>query len=182
MRRPRNRRNGFVLLVTLVTLAIAGLLLASLANRSLTLAMQAETEAADAQLHWGAVSIRQATAKILAASPEREATSVFRESWRLNDVTFQLVIENENTKLNLNRLLPTHGVDSLKKVVRNLTSAEVDLHPSKDISETAFQSWGQVFSFEDRPEGQLTIDWLRDRARHLRTVGTISGGKNPFFW
>ena len=171
MRRRRDRRRGFVLLVTLVTLAIAGLLLASLANRSLTLAMQAETETAETQLHWGAVSVRQATVKVLSTSPENAPYAPTSQSLRLGDVAFQIVIENENTKLNLNRLLPSLGRDSLEKLAQSLTSADVQLTPSQDISETAFQSWGQVFCFDDRPDGQLKIDWLRNRARHLTCYG-----------
>ncbi|MCA9214548.1 MAG: hypothetical protein KDB27_15860, partial [Planctomycetales bacterium] len=171
MARKPKRRNGFVLLVTLVTLAIAGLLLASLANRSLTLAMQAETEAAETQLHWGAVSVREAVVQTLAEVPTQQPAVELSEEWDLNGVTFRVVVENENTKLNLNRLLPTLGNESLAKLTQCLTSADIKLSPSTDTASLPFTSGGQVFAFDDKSDGQLTVDWLRKRARHMTCFG-----------
>jgi hypothetical protein len=58
--RQRKDRNGYVLLMTIVLIAIAALILAGISRQSLLLALKALNAEEDLQRRWGAASCRQA--------------------------------------------------------------------------------------------------------------------------
>ena len=163
--RRRHSQRGYVLILTLVVLTIAGTLLAAACRASLQKAMLAARAERELQLRWGAISCRAIllpqAEKVFDEQPAAAAT-VSREI-RLGRERFALVFGDEQSKANVNLLWRGNHAE-VERQVRALTQASglslpVELRPSAmEIEDTttdelpaAFSAFGQIFS-DNSPE------------------------------
>ena len=158
---PSEGREGYVLIMTLVLIAVAALSVAGLARRSLLLATESIEAQQALQRRWGASSCRRllleraaeifatleaphATGKLLWPAPSRVATQV-----TLAGSTYRLWLADEDAKLNLNQLrarLPQQEQELLTQLVA--TAVPLQLRPETSnparLQKRWFSSWGQV--------------------------------------
>jgi len=136
-----SRRRGYVLLIVLMVLAIAGSVLAVVCRMSLERAMFAERAQADLQRRWGvltcqAVLLPKAEAALSAgAVPASEV----RRDLHLGGQLFSLVFGDEQAKANVNLLYRDAGLAGAENRVREVvasTKLRVELRPLSDGSET----------------------------------------------
>ena len=129
MRRP-TRHRGYVLLLTLLLLAIAAAALAGVCRLSLEKSVRAARAQEDLQRRWGVLSCRTALlpkAPLVFASPSHaggrgtraEATMTFS----LGGQPLTLVFGDEQAKANVNLLNVLHGGASTDRAVRQFTQA-----------------------------------------------------------
>jgi|GEM_PF-3229570 len=166
-RNVRRRRKGFVLLLTLVLLAIVALLSVGIARRSLSMAEQAVSAEEDLQRRWAVLSCQRSVLlraerifqrrDELADQEKATARNVYRIAAKvqLGKMTLLLILADENAKVNLN-VLAQQGAGEVLTFLRKLSAEagfRVCLHPDlrKADAKTlaAFDSWGQVFALDE---------------------------------
>ena len=173
-RRPP--RGGFALLMSLMLLVLCTVLLVGLARFSLSLSAECRDAREEMQWRWGAVSLRAAIAsradQVIArrvgeghAGLNREDAYSVVETVQLGEVSFRLRVEDENRKLNLNRLFVTGGSDDVSEALRLLGQGRtaVRLRPKRGRQRgTArpFESWGQVYALDELPRREHPALWL----------------------
>ncbi len=157
----RKPREGYVLIMTLVLIAVAALSVSGLARRSLQVATESIEAQRQLQRHWGATSCRRL---LLTGAPEIfsklqqphsegilpwPAPSQVTAQVELAGMTYRLWLSDEDAKLNLNQLkarLSNQSNEILNEVVEPL----LPLQMSPDLGRQArqkrrwFSSWGQV--------------------------------------
>ena len=156
-------RSGFVLLLVLALIVVAGLVSAGVARRSLLIALEAVKGTDDLQARWARISLQQSVLLqangILAAEmsrrpAEERARSHFADvEIRLAGRDYFLRIADEEAKANLNTIFHTQGESTVTRTVRELAGESaalpVTLRPFAvgDAAERlpVFDSWGQVF-------------------------------------
>jgi hypothetical protein len=153
------RQKGFVLILVLAMLAIAALLSAGIARRSLDQSIIVAQKQTEMQRHWGEISCRQAIlnrAEILLRTAElREgvAATTLQTTVKLGDQTFLLILSDEQAKLNLNTVFRNGDMLAVRQVVfMNSATWQLKLRPDSHANKTntyplAFASWGQVYDF-----------------------------------
>lgn len=195
---PKCRR-GYVLLMVLAVSVLVVTVLASLAKMSLRRGLQAADAERQLQQRWGAQSLQEAVLKqapkIFALRAERQAElkpdeplpTTIRTAMNLGGVTFDLMLADEDAKLNLNALY--HHVGKMKteqalaKSVGPLFARAMALNPAsapmqlerqssrlrqdddddeeeaRPLIPDAFRSWGEVFdvSYIERMEGEAAL-------------------------
>lgn len=180
--RQRARR-GFVLLMALVLILLVGLLLVGLARHNLLLCAERREAAAELQRRWGVVFLARAlladpAARLAARAGEQAAPA---ESWPLSAVvtlggrTFRVTLDDENRKLNLNRLRSTGGTQQLLQVIRPYAgAARVELRPlsAGALGVRPFDSWGQVVDMLAADDAGARTDQLQALARTLTCWGS----------
>lgn len=173
---PRHRR-GYVLLMTLVLIVLAGFLLTSVARHSLRAALDALELQQEMQRRWAAYSCRQALLprfeQILTSQrktrDERKAGAddstpddghaadpayaPLVARFVLADMQVTLLLADENAKINLNTACRVHGRGEVNRLVRALASDRhlppIRTRPELDKDgRPSFQSWGQIFAFD----------------------------------
>jgi len=157
-RNGRRTRRGFMLLMSLVLIVLVGVVLVGLARHSLLLSAESQQATADLQRRWGVVFLAQA----LMADPESRITVhegdrragprrlPLCHGVQLGQLTFQITLDDENRKLNLNRLRSTGGTQPLLQLVHHFAgTARVQLRPlfASSLGVRPFDSWGQVVDF-----------------------------------
>jgi len=186
-------RRGYILLIILVMIIMAGLLATRLARYSLALAMDAAKVQEDLQCRWGAISCRQVVlnrAEILfrkqqlGLSESETLSPRMGTSICLGGLTFRLFLSDEQAKLNLNTVFSEKQLRGVDRVLYDMTNSargvlSTDLNPHPDAVShktypLAFDSWGQVFSYE-RSRGGGTSDAL-PRAVMEATVSVTCWG------
>lgn len=201
----RRARRGFVLLMSLVLILLVGVLLVGLARHSLLLSTESQEAAADLQRRWGVVYLSRALLSDPAARiAAGRGDSPVRPQWlpicavvRLGGLTFRITLDDENRKLNLNRLRSTGGTPQLLRLVHPFAgAARVELRPlpASPLGVRPFDSWGQVVDFVPADDASQHYDQLQALSRRmtcwgsakvnlrhcddevLRTVGTLAAG------
>ena len=171
MRRRSVRHRGYVLLMTLLVLAIAAAATASVCRMSLAKALRAGRAEEGLQQRWGALSCRTVllprAEQALATSPSPAAVEV-RRDLRLGRVEFTLVFGDEQAKANVNEIFRRGGRAEAERAARELVaaagaSARIDLSPRPGATaadgnntadqEPAFASLAQLFG--DTPPAEL---------------------------
>ena len=163
----RRTQRGYVLILTLVVLAIAGTLLAAACRASLRKALLAARAERELQARWGMLSCRAALlpqAERVFEEQEEPVTTIRREI-RLGSQRFVLVFGDEQAKANVNTLW-RGGRAEAERAVRALTQAagvnhQIELRPAitsrtadaapDDEPPPPFIALGQVFG-DMRPE------------------------------
>ncbi|WP_339911641.1 hypothetical protein [Symmachiella dynata] len=165
IRRSR-RRSGFVLVMVLVLIALAGISLAGLARRSLQLAQHAAEEQERLQRRWGTISCQQMFLDRAEELLEKQAATVKPEelTWplpgtlsgtvELGGLQFEFYISDEDAKANLN-MIYRRSPEQVRRVVGILAGGagsgdvmtNVRLPNAKLLSRemSPLGSWGQVF-------------------------------------
>ncbi|MBI1335789.1 MAG: hypothetical protein GC164_02375 [Phycisphaera sp.] len=122
--KTRPRSGAFALIMTLVLVMLAAVALTRTAQRSLTDALRTKTALEDLQQRWTRTSLTETllpkAVSILEAAqdpakPEAHFTQV-RLTCQLNDTDYELIVTDEQAKVNVNRLLSQ----------RSLGAAEAD--------------------------------------------------------
>ncbi|MCX5647500.1 MAG: hypothetical protein NTX40_00140 [Planctomycetota bacterium] len=143
------RRRGFVLLMVLVVLAIAGTVLAAGARRCGEEALQASAEERTLQQKWGALSLEALLlplAEQVLTRPDEESaegpTAIFRAQVTLGAILFEVVLADEQAKANANLLAHRKGEEGLAESLRVLQAharevLQVHLRPIKPSDEAA---------------------------------------------
>lgn len=165
-----SNNKGFVLLMVLVLLAVASVVLASLARQSCELAAQASAARRDLQLRWGCVSAREMllpSAAQLLAQPENEGDRPpcsIRKSLTLGTIKFDLVLCDEQAKANVNILAKYREGQGVDGVVQTLQSSarnnlRVQLRPAKPQNDLSFvglpplyAGYDQIFEYKHPSE------------------------------
>lgn len=172
MPKHTKKREGFVLLMTILLIAIAGLLMAGIARYSLRLAVESVEAQDDLQRRWGALSCRRALLQNADAILQKQgeenrkgensspdvATLAARVT--LGDMTFDLLLADETAKVSLNAIYRRQGKDGVTQTIQKMTLSHGNLQPrlrpyrtNDNFSGIAFDSWGQVFSFNRPSDG-----------------------------
>ena len=205
-RAARRRRRGFVLLMALVLIALAGLLLVGLARHSLEVTAESQQARAELQRRWGVVFLSRAVLakpeELLTrfVDPHRPLPRQFpvQANLHLGEIEFTLTLDDENRKLNLNRVRDTRGTNQLIEFVAQRTSGSLvlDLQPLRGsaFSTAELDSWGHVVQIPaagDRLQhhtdlekltrvatlwGSATINTHRCDDEVLRYVGQLAAG------
>ena len=130
-RRPggRRRRSGYVLLLTLLILALAGTVTAGVCRASLARAARSVQAEQDLQRRWGAASCSRAylprAAEVIAAAEAAQGRPLpgVRVRVVLNGQAFDLWFADETAKLGVNALVHRRGKAEAEAVVEDLVRA-----------------------------------------------------------
>jgi len=134
-----SRQSGFVLLMTLVLLLMSVVALAGMAHRSIIAALDSRTAVEDLQRRWAITSIRSTLVgrieKLLDIAERGRVEngmssdeylnapmSQLRVSCRLSGIDYELVLTDEQAKLNLNHLLKSDNRHKARSIVRRLVN------------------------------------------------------------
>jgi len=110
-------RRGFILVMTLMLLAIAAVALAAVGRSSMGLAVSAVKSRQDLQRHWGSYSSRHAVlelAPILLDEAEQntgEPVVSLQTEIQLSGQSYFITVSDEQAKINVNAMLRQHGRD-----------------------------------------------------------------------
>ena len=208
------RRRGYVLLIVLAVSVLVVTVLSTLAQISLRRGLQAADAERDLQQRWGGVTLQEAllkdASKIFLAQEERAAEltpgvpppPTIRDAITLSGVTFDLLLGDEDAKLNLNTVYHQSGKmkteDVLREVEPRLMRAirlvpavkpmQLSRESRRDTDQEerseqpleaprALRSWGEVFDI-----GQLNRDLGSEAALPIVTTGiTCWGGRQLNF-
>jgi hypothetical protein len=132
-------RQGYVLMMVIVVLLILTAALTTLASRSLRATQQASNAAALLQQRWGIYSAKTETLQFASTIIQKvedkmrlegggritKPNGVFAESVELGGQRFDLVLSDENSKLNLNTVYHMGGPAKVTKAMRDLMGASV---------------------------------------------------------
>lgn len=164
----RTSQSGFALLLTLLLVVLAAAMLAGVTRLSGTAALDAGRATEELQRRWATVSIQAALLErvgpVLDEAEEStnddggagESVRNLRLSCRLADLDYQLVLTDEQTKLNVNALLRDEGRGKAESVISELTRdaraairplPTVKLRPQQLLESKMpmFGSLGQIF-------------------------------------
>ncbi len=165
-RRTKNRRQGYVLLMTLAVIMICAVLLVGLAQLSLTHVTTAKMLERDIQSKWGAASCSRIALSEHSRLLYREFWDAETAQWagqplrissnvvQLGDQVFRLDLIDESSKLDINFLLNQVSEQEAEQVVSSFVGSEtpIDLRllsKLRDLKEDPIESWGQVFVFDE---------------------------------
>jgi hypothetical protein len=141
--RRHTRHRGYVLVLTLLLLALAATALAGVCRLSLEKAVRATRAQEDLQRRWGVTSCRAAllpkAPMVLARSVDRpgDGRGEARMSFRLGGQSVTLVFGDEQAKANVNLLYALDGRAGADRAVRALaqaagaTAMRVELRPAR---------------------------------------------------
>jgi len=161
--RRANRQRGFVLLIVLVVLAIAGVMLASLARRSGQLALQAGLAQEQLQLRVGNLTCQEvflprAEQFIARGAAPASLSGAAAVILPLGGLNFEMVFSDEQGKANLNLLLKRQGADNLEHAIQSVQAdlprtLHVELRPARisgqagQEPQSLYTNYSQVFVF-----------------------------------
>lgn len=196
----RAPRHGFVIVMVLVLIVLAGLILAGTARYSLRLALEAAESQEDLQLRWGLFSCQQAYAArssvIFAHLRDQGAEASvpvagardLRPALKLGELHFDLQLADENCKLNLNSFYHEGDRQTVGQLVREMGnhSLPVVLRPyrmtNSDRFYPAFDSWGQVFALDRAGTSDLNDSIPRRLARATGQLTCWGDGRLNVLW
>lgn len=194
------KKDGYVLLAVLSVSILMVTLLGLFANLSLRRGLEAADAERDLQQRWGARTLQHA---VLTQAPalfeKREEVAFertpgtppppfFRAAVTLGDVTFDLLLGDEDAKVHLNSLYHQSGekaaADAVGSLVDSAATRSLRLLPATEswasnrVDEEselgpppAFRSWGEVFDF-----AQVRTDFGTTAAIPNITTGTTCWG------
>lgn len=171
----RQQRSGYILLTTLLIIAMVGILTVGLARHSVRLATDAKISRTKLQEKWGAASCQRCALARSSALLNRKVWDPESETWKnesvrksentivLGEVQFQIQVDDESAKLNLNRMLEAVGRQKTASLARQLAGSrqmKVELRTlrnGRNPMENSLESWAQVFQLNEmgRSEFQL---------------------------
>ena len=178
-RKNTPNRRGFVLLLTIGLIALVGLILAGVAQRSLSMSLDTMDAADQLQRRWARRSLEHSLLRRAAAilgnkydpsSSEDEhvfAAPRLVANVVLGDYTCRVTLCDEDAKINLNTIHHERNREEVASVLLQFageTRLPIQLRPyltSKSERELpAYDSWGQVFSLHTREGNAASTDLL----------------------
>lgn len=167
-------RRGYALVMTILLIAIATLLLAGIASQSFLLATETLQAQEDLQRRWGTITCQQAIlarANLILAganhdtanttqppnpqtqNPQTPPRGRLATQLPLGNLTFDVLLADEQAKVNLNTLYAWRGREEAERAVKAhaRATARIDVRsrPYRTTADgrfPAFDSWGQVFA------------------------------------
>ena len=164
----RRSRKGYVLLLTLLTIAISSLLLVAFARFSLNHAIETNMIENELQRKWGVASIQRVGMDRANGLLNRRSFDEETQSWQtipqresraefqLGGKVFSVILADESAKADVNLLLQSNVPESkIKKVIGKLSKTNLNVHlqPFKNprtAKEQPIDSLNQLFSARDR--------------------------------
>ncbi len=158
--RQASRNSGFVLVIVLLVIVIATTALAATVRHSCEQALGAADRLRKLQLRWGAMSCKAVCLPraelMLQDRPETDQgpRARVRSSVKLGDITFHLIIGDEQAKANANLLATRRGKSGLIEAIRMLQIDQrhilrTSLRPTgvkTDPASATYGSFGQLLS------------------------------------
>ena len=152
----RTGRGGFVLVLALVVLALAGTMLVAAVGRSSRAALASAEAERELRLRWAQIGLQRLLAPraegVLLSAADPKCPWLVELSVTLNDLPVRVIISDEQAKVNLNDVWRRGQRNALEECLRQLqgergTFATVELDPteSPDGMAPAFGSYDQVF-------------------------------------
>jgi len=196
-RNRHNGRQGFVLPLTLMVIALTTVVMMGVARQSLRVAEQAIQAERDLQRRWGVISCQQTlldradwlldeatwNSDHSSASPQvdplRDAGHL-RSIFQLGSLEFDVFIADEDAKLNLNTAMSLQALPVVTEHLQRLTANEnvpiqlaPERMPSADPSnqQFLFSSWGQVFRQDKIPHAAEIPRKIASASAHLTCWG-----------
>lgn len=164
----RARRSGYILLLVLVTLAITSLALAATARSHLRQIGAANEAERELKTRWAGITLRETLlpqARLIMRDLERQQghpVPVVRATFILNEQPYQIVLSDEQAKLNVNAVYAWGGYDAVHEAIDRLTQNERGIGPRPRIIvppatavanssgwQPVFASYAQVFDDAD---------------------------------
>lgn len=192
---PSRRRNsGYVLLMVLLVLSLAGLTLGAAALHSSRTALEAAHRREELQTRWAVRSLGETllshpelALRDSDVSPRRQTPPTVIP---LGDLHCAAVLTDENAKANVNQLARIYSLEEFRAVLRGLSSTEGAAPPLRDdliaLDATGepitpleyYRSFDQVFQLSGPP---ITWDPVAERMReHLGPLTCWTDGRlNP---
>lgn len=189
MRLKCSRRSAFVLAITLLVLSITVMLTVGFARFSLIVAIEASQQESRARIKWGnascqRVALEQATRLLKQAPASNPGESLARSECfvELGGSTFQMLLADESTKVNLNQLADFTSMEESASIAGRLVGdrSVVTLRPVKGFAvngpslEIPLASWDQVF----RADGAERLV-ARELIRRTESITLWSGRLRP---
>lgn len=161
LRTRRIHRHGVVLLTTVAILALATMLLAIIARQSLRLALDAVSAEEDLQRRWGTISCRRALldrVEMILRQDEQPRpqdvrrvrfASSQRHAIQLGELTFELILADEEAKLNVNSAYAIASPLKAEEAITNLLPRTSDFRPRRQANGPRgpvkrIDAWGEV--------------------------------------
>ena len=159
-----NRRRGYILLTTLLLLALAATAMVGVSRRSLTLALEASRAEEDLQRRWGVLTSQSVllpmAGDILGKAEQQEKRSLPSTaiSFHLGRQAFTFVIFDEQAKFNVNTFFQKKQSVETERALRQLLSMGSSgeavrleplpkrIDPKTSQPDPSFISLGQVFA------------------------------------
>jgi hypothetical protein len=148
-----------VLIMVLLVLVICGTLLTATARRCGRGSLAAGAAQRELQVRWGTLSLRAALlpkAGDLMSTPQNLTALEIRRVVPLGGMIFNVILADEQAKVNINKLAETNKTAALEAVIRRLEAdskemLRVQLRPTLGPSTPVYRSFDQVFDIR-RPE------------------------------
>ena len=149
---PNARRSsrGYILLAVLAVSVLITTVLATLAKTSLKRAVASGDAQRRLQQRWGIHSLQRTILKrapkifeiydkaILERDPDAELPTSLRQSINMGGVTYDLLLGDEHSKVNLNTIAHARGLNQTERIVKEMVGLDaadsVRLLPSRPIS------------------------------------------------
>jgi len=175
--------------MSLVLIVIAAVLMAGIARYSLSIALEASDARQSLQDRWASASLSRAVLsradKLLAQHVsgntlrDVELASRYPATYtvRLGNLDYELFLDEENRKLNLNGLSSAGGREQVLKTFHLLRQSSStlwlrsQLGQSQSANTQRLESWGQVFRLEELPDTETPAAWLMANTRQLTCWG-----------
>ena len=162
--RSTRRRTGYVLVMCLFLITIAGLLLMQMARYGLHQSLTALDATSRFQAHWSRMSARQALLDraehlfVVHESSLGTSTPEIRWDVKLNNTMLRLSLMDEDAKANINTLVELLGPEKAQQSLVNAAphlSNWISFRPLKtdDRDRNKFDGWGQVYAFDGEGGG-----------------------------
>jgi len=132
--RTDTSRRGFILVMTLMLIAIAAVALVSVGRSSMRLAVNAVQARQDLQRRWGSISCRHTLLRLApvvletAATDPTQSRNSVQTQIQLNNTTYTLTLSDEQAKVNINTMLHIHGREAARTYIREQCGS----HPWSD--------------------------------------------------
>ncbi len=179
---PRSRRrkpDGYILLTVVVMIAVASIMLASLASKSLRLASTAVTEERKLRQRWATASLRRYgldAAEPLLASAARDSGSAeepFVSVWKdieLCGQEWRVIISDESAKLNLVSFANEFDAERTSSVFKELRTGrqQLDVSSALSVSEIRqIQRWEKWFAPRSADRSSAHFGGASEGARQI---------------
>lgn len=191
---PRQaKREGYVLVVTLVLIVIATVLLAGLSRYSLRTALISQQAEEELQLKWGQASIERvalSNPEAILSQPimldegvpaERQQLAIRDGELTLGRTQFDIRVADEQAKINVNLWDVNRSDMELRRLLQEFAGRDSAIHLSPidsvsgDGSSTRYQSIGQLIDSQGYANPSSAAAKTREATRYLTCWG--EGGR-----
>ena len=185
----RSNRDGYILLTTILIIAMVSILTVGLARQSMNMAIAARSSQHQLQEKWGASSCQRVALASQGALLNPRVWDADQQTWtvapiansassfELGEMRFNIRLSDESAKLNMNQVYAQQGKQKTSQLVQKFSRTESLVVNLKELisanqrgsAEDRFESWGQVFEVRN---GQLELSDLRDATDSLTCWGS----------